>query len=437
VGGRPREVAESVFMADWSPDGRSLAAIRLVDGRFQLEAPLGRVVHTAAGWLSYPRWSPDGSSIAFNEHPHLGNNAGHVCIVRLGEPYQRLTPQLEMASRMSWRPDSREIWSASQVYGTGAGVYGITLDGVWRCVYSAPGWPMVTDISKSGGVLLAMGRPRMRLEAGTRSGGVASAVDLSWLDWTLLRDMSPDGSVVVFDETGLGAGSGPGVYLRSTDGAPAMRLADGICSHLSPDGRWVLAGNHREAQLIRMVPTGAGEVRTFDLGDFSVSNADWIPGTEDLLVIGTEPGGARRPWRYDTASGNRTPIGEATDVAANAATSPDGRLAIIRSASGRVQLLDLAGGAVRDFDELEVGIRIAGWTADSKSVFVFSGGGIPSRVFRVDVGSGAAEPWMELWPAHRSGVDSINSVKLSADGERYACSYPMIDSTLYHAQGLS
>ncbi|HET7904751.1 MAG TPA: protein kinase, partial [Candidatus Eisenbacteria bacterium] len=219
VGGRPREVAESVFMADWSPDGKSLAAIRMVDGRLQLEAPLGHVLHVASGWISYPRWSPDGAQIAFGEHPAIGNNAGYVSVIRPGETARRITPLFEMVSRTAWRPDSREVWFGGQVQEGSAGVYGATLDGAVRRVYSAPGWPIVSDIAKNGDALLVMVRPRMRLEAGTREGGSKTVQDLSWLDWSLLRDMSPDGSAVLFDETGLGSGGVPGVYLRPTDGA--------------------------------------------------------------------------------------------------------------------------------------------------------------------------------------------------------------------------
>src|SRR6185503_12479553 len=43
AGGAPREVLQDVYYADWSPDGKSLAVVRSVDGRFRLEYPIGRV----------------------------------------------------------------------------------------------------------------------------------------------------------------------------------------------------------------------------------------------------------------------------------------------------------------------------------------------------------------------------------------------------------
>ncbi|MGE5176107.1 MAG: protein kinase domain-containing protein [Hyphomicrobiales bacterium] len=435
VGGRPREVANDVYMADWSPDGRSLAAIRMVDGRLQLEAPLGRVVHKASGWITYPRWSPDGSTIAFGEHPQMGNNMGYLSVVRPGESARRLTPLFEMVSRTVWRPDSREVWFGGQMEGS-AGVYGASLEGTVRRVYSAPGWPIVTDIAKNGDALLAMIRPRMRLETGLRFAGAESVVDLSWLDWSLLRDMSPDGSTIVFDETGLGTGGTHAIYMRRTNGEPAIRLADGIVSVISADGRWVMAGDDRAPTTIRAVPTGAGATRAYDLAPLSLVYAEWIGATEEILVIGAEPDRPRRIWRFDPSSGSRRGVAEEFTPGGAALTSPDGRFALVRSAEGQPHLLELDSGRLTTFDRLEPGYRPAGWAGDSASAFFFQGGEVPARVVRLDIASGAVEPWMEVRPSQRSGVVGVNSVRLSADGERYACSYPMIDSSLYLARGL-
>ena len=45
--------------------------------------------------------------------------------------------------------------------------------------------------------------------------------DLSWLDWGTLRDVSPDGKIVLFEESGEGGGPGYSVYVRNLDGSPA------------------------------------------------------------------------------------------------------------------------------------------------------------------------------------------------------------------------
>ena len=65
---------------------------------------------------------------------------------------------------------------------------------------------------------------------------------------------------LLITEQGDGGGPGYRVYLRKTDGSPAVRLGSGEGMALSPDGKWVLAQrlNPSPAQLV-LLPTGAGE----------------------------------------------------------------------------------------------------------------------------------------------------------------------------------
>src|SRR5947209_2032781 len=42
VGGTPKEILEDVFEADWSPNGKNLAIVHVVEGQYQLEYPIGR-----------------------------------------------------------------------------------------------------------------------------------------------------------------------------------------------------------------------------------------------------------------------------------------------------------------------------------------------------------------------------------------------------------
>ncbi len=438
MGGRPREVVDSVYFADWSPDGRSLAAIRVVDGACQLEAPLGRVIHKTQAWMSHLRYSPDGSMLTYLEHPGMGNNAGYVCVIRPGEAPRRLTERYEMVWRLAWRPDGKEIWfGAQEADQPTVGVAGVTLDGVVRRVFSAPGWAAVEDVARNGDVLLAMTRPRMRMEMGSRAGGVLGVRDLSNLDWSLLRDMSLDGSVVLFDETGLGSAGNAGIYLRPTDGSPAVRLADGICSSLSPDGRHILAGRGQEPSVLLVVPTGAGETRRIELEGYAIANGAWIPGTDSVVVVASTSNGPRLVYRVDLATHAIEPIGAGIPVAGvHVHVSHDGARIAARDAAG-VRIIEIKDGSSRLIPGLLPSFLPATWTADARALFVWSRGEVPARILRVDVETGATEPWMELWPLVRSGVAGFNSLRMTPDGEQYACSYVMVDSTLFHARGLT
>src|SRR5262249_45134608 len=60
AGGAPRQVLENVQWADWTSDATDVAVVRLVEGRFRLEFPLGRVIYQPRGWVSHVRFSPQG-----------------------------------------------------------------------------------------------------------------------------------------------------------------------------------------------------------------------------------------------------------------------------------------------------------------------------------------------------------------------------------------
>ena len=185
------------------------------------------MIHKTNGWMSNIRVSHDGKQIAFLDHPVSGNNGGYACVIRPGERYRRLSGNMPTISNVVWGPDGK-IWFAAQGEDSPDGVYAVTLDGKVRHVYSAPGYGAVEDFADNGDALYHMLSPRMLMETSTRSGGRAEALDLSWLDWSLARDVSIDGSTVLFDETGIASGGVAGVYLRSIDGEPAVRLSDGV-----------------------------------------------------------------------------------------------------------------------------------------------------------------------------------------------------------------
>ena len=76
LGSAPRSMLEHVREADWSPDGTALAIVHdLRNGRDRLQYPVGAALHEASGQLSDPRVSPDGSRVAFFEHPYPGTIA--------------------------------------------------------------------------------------------------------------------------------------------------------------------------------------------------------------------------------------------------------------------------------------------------------------------------------------------------------------------------
>ena len=436
IGGTPRELAEDVFHADWSPNGKDIAAIRKVGATYQLEVPLGNVIHSTPGWMSYVRYSPDGTQISFLDHPGQGSNSGHVCVIRPGEPPRRLTPRtIPTLWRSAWSPDGKEIWYGVAGDADGDGVFGVTLDGVVRHVYSSPGFAGVDDTAADGSALLVTVRPRMLMETSTRAGGVNASADLSWMDWSLLRDINPAGTMVLFDENGPGGGPTGAVFIRSLNGEPPIRLSDGLCSTFSEDGRFVLAGL-MDKDDVWIVPTGVGSVRTLPVGNLRTSFAEWLRGSDALVVVASEPGEGRRLYRLDLGSGAIQRMHDTVLGAYAVAVSPDGAFGLSRRVDGLLALFPTDGAPERPFPELDNRYRPAGWAGDSRSFYVLLANVLPGEVFRVDAGTGAMEPWLTIEPRVRAGVDGINGARVTRDGERYVYNYMRTDSVLYHAQGL-
>jgi eukaryotic-like serine/threonine-protein kinase len=70
-GGTAREILDDVWDADISRDGKQFAVVRATGGPQQLEYPIGKVLFKTDGYISDPRISPDGKSVAFMEHPYV------------------------------------------------------------------------------------------------------------------------------------------------------------------------------------------------------------------------------------------------------------------------------------------------------------------------------------------------------------------------------
>src|SRR6202049_5344521 len=85
AGAAPREVAEEVTWADWTPDGSDVTVARAT-GRssIDLEFPVGKVIYQPRGWVSHVRFSPRGDLIAVEDHVPTGDDSRVVILDRNG-----------------------------------------------------------------------------------------------------------------------------------------------------------------------------------------------------------------------------------------------------------------------------------------------------------------------------------------------------------------
>src|SRR5262245_60966276 len=155
TGGAPRPIAEGVEYADWATDG-SLAVVRRVGGKVRLEYPLGKILYESAGWISHPRISPDGSLVAFLDHPYSRDDAGSVATVdKNGQKRTLTTLKFVSAQGLAWHPVGNEIWFSATTSGSSRALYAVTPGKKERLVYLGTGTLTLHDISKEGRVLFA------------------------------------------------------------------------------------------------------------------------------------------------------------------------------------------------------------------------------------------------------------------------------------------
>ena len=435
AGGAPREIAENVLFADWSPDGERLAVVRVADGRYRLEFPSGKVLYeTSGGWISYARVSPRGDRIAFFEHPVSPDDRGSVAVVDLSGKTRTLSSGWESEQGLAWSPDGDEVLFTAAPAGVARDLYAVNLSGRQRLVARVPGGMILQDIFRDGRVLMT--RNTERLLALYLAPGEMRERDLSWLDWSFPVDFSPDGKTLLFSEQGRGGGPHYTACLRKTDGSPVVRLGEGNPTEFSPDGKWVLTTFSTSPEQLLLLPTGPGEPRRLDRGMIqNYIGANFFPDGRRILISGREPDGPPGLYVQDLSGGK--PRRVANGLAATAPShpiSPDGKTVAAYDRTRSLVLFPVDGGSPRPLPGWTQGDSLVRW-ADGEALFI-TRGVVPSEVFRVDVRTGRREPWRTVVPRDPAGVRNMRPVVLSADGKSlvYACNRVLSD--LYIVEGL-
>jgi Tol biopolymer transport system component len=434
-GGAPREILEDVQWADWAPDGVNLAIVRDVQSRSRLEYPPGKVVNQTTGWISHPRVSRDGSLVAFLDHPVRGDDGGTVAVVDRSGKKRTISSLYASEGGLAWAPDGREVWFTATKVGSNRALLAATLSGRERLLSRVTGNLTLHDVARDGRLLVA--HDTLRIGILGRAPGDVKERELSWLDWSSLTDLSTDGKTVFFSETGEGAGAGYSVYVRSTDGAAAIRLGEGSAQELSPDGKWALAIIHPAGDAhLALLPTGAGEPRTLPAHGLKVTRAHWLPDGKRILLNANEPERGVRLYIQDIADGNVRAISPEGYRTFLRCVSPNGRLVTVRGPDLKLYLYPVEGGEPTPIPGVTTDDWPAGWSADSRSIFVYRRREIPAKVDRLDIATGRRELWRELKPDDSAGIASIAPVIPTPDGRAYVYCYFRTLSDLYLAQGV-
>jgi eukaryotic-like serine/threonine-protein kinase len=438
AGSTPRELMEDVKFADWSPDGTELAVVRRVGDRDRLEYPIGTVLVESLpgsgnmGGFSFPRVSKDGSRVAFFDL--TGGLSGSVAVVDRAGGKTTLADGYRQLFGLAWHGE--EVWftAADERPLLRDAIMAVTLEGRIRSVTRLIANGTLHDIAPDGRVLMAHTDDRSGIAVHVRDD--VGERDLSWLDAPIVVDISANGENILFNETGVGGGSGSSVYLRRTDGSPAVRLGDGFALALSPDARWALRTPAFGSSRIDLLPTGPGETRNFERPGFAFFRASWLPEGRQAIVSAQEQGRARRLYSFDLESGELRAITPENAVG-SWFVSPDGTLAAA-SWQGEITMYPVAGGPALAAIRLGTDERLVGWIERGLLVTVDPTGLDLGLIYAVDPASGRKELWRDIRPRDPAGLMWHGfGIVVSPDGQSYAYSWHRALSNLYIVEGLA
>jgi len=436
AGGNPHEILPDVRWADFDPHSQ-LAVVHYAEGHSRLEFPIGNVLYQSGGWISNIRFSPTGDRIAFLDHPALWDDRGVISFVDLAGHVTTLSREWESASGLAWRPDGREVWFTAAEKGNNLNLMAVDLSGKIRTLLDLPTAINLQDIAPDGRVLVSLNSKRLAMAFTTLGSKDKADVDLSWHDWISVRDISPDGQFVLFEDASEAAGSGYLVGIRRTDGALPVLLGEGSSGGLSPDGQWAAATSMTQPARLTLLPTGTGQPRSINIGGLQHLHngyARFLPDGKRIVVNGDDAGHGVRCYVVDLLTSKATPA--TSDGFLCGASSPDGRSLLGRGPNHSFAVYAIDGGTPRPLTNLKPGFEPVQWSTDGSLFYGYRLGEFPSKIYKFEIASGKETLLQELKPGVPAGVVMVGPVVVSRDGKRFAYSYNQTLSVLYIISGL-
>jgi len=433
AGGAPREMLENVQYADWTRDGKQLAVALRTGRRSRLEFPLEKVLFEASGsgWVGEVKVSPHGDLVAFVDHYYFGDD-GYVAVVDPAGRVRRISPRFSSLQGLAWSRDG-EIWFTGATNGSIRQLYAVTLSGRLRMVARMPGNLKLHDIAADGSLLVS--REDDRFSIYFMGGSDPKPRDLTWLDWATGPILSADGKTMVSSESGEGASGNSVVYIRGTDGAPAVRLGDGAAQSISPDGKWVAADDsYSPKSPIVLLPTRAGNPLPLKTGALSLGRGSgWLPDSRHIVFSALMEGHKPRVFVKDIQGGEPKPV--TPEGISGSLMTPDGSAVLVSDGQKSFWLWPLAGGSPKLLPMAPTEYAVLGFAATPHTAYVRKLSE-NTRIYRIDLETGQTQLWREIPVTDPAGLVAVGSLKITPDGQSVAFQIRRDLSELYRVEGL-
>lgn len=421
-GGAPRQLMENVQGADWTPDGNDLVVTHRVGSEWQLEFLSGKVILRSKYTLFSPRISPDGQTVAFLQDNTRGadvlfwnKNDGKITKVSLG-----------IFGDLVWAGDSKHVYSTTD---HGHGVSLIDLEGHATKVISSIAGLAIHDVASDGSMLLEQ---ELFDQGIVFQGPDGQDRNLSWLDGSGVNDISPDGNWILFTEFGEGGGAKGSVYMRKTDGSPAIRLGEGVGTALSPDGKWVVAMTKETPSRLLLYPTGPGNSRTLTSPDLNVLGALWNADSNRIGFVALTKEGRFQCLIADPQTGNVKETPTPNDLRLIFA-SHDFKLFIGKS-NDQLVLKNAVTGERKALAGIPLEADPIEMSTDHNFLYYTLKEEFPPKIYRYDFTLQKSIPWKELNISDTS-IIRVDEINLTEDAKYDAYTFSrVLSSDLYLAK---
>jgi Tol biopolymer transport system component len=345
LGGAERQIAASQASTygglSWSPDGSMLALVHREsatepDAVFLLHLDTGekrRLTTGPDGWLGDlgPRFSPDGTTVAFVRFRTLFQGNIYLVPVAGGEP-QGLTFDNVGYDGLDWTPDGRDIVFSSNRGGR-AGYWSL-----WR-VPASGGEPEALEVGEHGrhptlsreGSRLAYRQTTGRGDI-WRAGGPASAEEertptrlISFAGFHNTPHYSPDGREIVFSSQGKQSME---LWVSSADGSNPRQLtfleaSITVTGRWSPDGRQIAFASTKDGSYdVYVISAAGGFPRRLTRGESTDLLPTWSRDGR-WIYFGSNRTGAYEVYRVSADGGDAAQL--TTNGGAQVRESPDRR----------------------------------------------------------------------------------------------------------------